>query len=460
MPKVTVIGAGISGLAAGFELVERGLPREDLLVLEGESRAGGNIRTGSDEGFTIEHGPNGFLDNSPPTLDLVRRLGMEDRLLPSRDTSSIRFIFRGGALRAVPMNPIALLRSSLLSVPGRIRIFREPFVPKGGAPDESVFDFAARRIGKEAARVMVDSMVSGVFAGDAKRLELRAAFPRMAEFEEKHGGLVKAMIALRTEKKKKGSPGKSKGGPAGPGGRLTSFRNGMDELTGALADRIGPSLRTGAPAAALAREEGEYTVTLGSGETVRTDRVILATPAPVSSLLTAPIDGDLSALLSQIPGTSVAVVATAYDREKLHPAPHGFGFLVPRGEGPRILGCLWTSSIWEDRAPDNRFLLRTMVGGAHDPDAAGLSDEDLYALVDDDLKLTMGLRVEPVFRRIYRYRLGIPQYPPGHTARVDRIRGILERYPGLLVSGNSYGGISMNHCIAEAPRVAEAALRD
>lgn len=459
MPKIAIVGAGISGLAVGFELLERGAPPEDLVLLEAETRPGGNIRTDRFDGFVVERGPNGFLDNSPPTLDLVRRIGLEGRLLPSEKAAALRFIFRGGRLHEVPMSPPALLASGLLSARGKLRLFGEPFVPRGGSPEESVFDFAARRIGGEAARILVDSMVSGVFAGDAKRLELRAAFPRMEGMERRYGGLVRALLAIRRERKRRGERASAGAGPAGPGGRLTSFAGGLEEIIEALARSLAPSLRLGAAVESIDAAAGDrFRVRLASGETIDADAVVLSCPSPEAARIVGALDADLASLLSEIPSASIAVVATVYDAAATEP-PHGFGFLVPRGEGPRILGCLWDSSTWQGRAPEGRVLLRTMIGGAHDPEAIRLDDEALLALVARDLAACMGLRDAPTFHRIYRYPSGIPQYRPGHSARLARIRERLALRPGLFVAGNSYGGISLNHCAAEAPGVAEEAVR-
>lgn len=463
MPEVVVIGGGVSGLAVGFELVEAGLDPGELLVLESAGRAGGHLWAEHAEGYVVEAGPNGFLDNSPPTLELVERLGLGDRLLPSNDAAAIRYIFSRDKLRRVPRGPGGLLLSGLLSPGGLLRVFREPFVKPGGEPEESVFDFAARRIGGEAATTLVDAMVSGVFAGDARQLELVAAFPKMAVMEAEHGGLVKAMIAIRRQRKREaakrgeGAP-RSQGGPSGPGGRLTSFVDGFEELPRTLAVRLGKSLRTGCPVERVERTDRGWKVSVRGEQPVDARAVVLACPASIAAEIAGVVDESLEQELSAIESTTIALVATGYPIDQVGGAPQGFGFLVPRGQGIRILGCLWTSSIWNGRAPEDRVLLRTMVGGAHDPEAVDLSDDELLAIVREDLAETMGLAVEPVFSRVFRHRLGIPQYPPGHTARLERIRGILERHPGLLVSGSSYGGISVNHCVAEAPEVARRVL--
>jgi oxygen-dependent protoporphyrinogen oxidase len=462
--RVAIIGGGISGLAVGFELLSLGLAKEDLVVLEAEDRPGGNVWTDHVDGFTIEKGPNGFLANMPTTFDLIGRLGMEDRVLPSRDTAAIRFIYRNGQLHRLPEDPTTLLSTKLLSRRGRWRIMAEPFIKKNGHDEETVFDFAKRRIGKEAAAVMVDSMVSGVFAGDSKNLELRAAFPRMAELEARYGSLVKALFALR--KKRPATGGSQATGQTkvkmpkstGFGSRLTSFKDGMEEMIQVLASRLGASLRAGTRVTSLRKTSDGYSLTCEGGEVVQSEAVVLACPAPVAQAFTQEIDSELSSLLGQIRSASISVVATAYKVEDLDSEPWGFGFLVPRGEGIRILGCLWTSAIWEGRAPEGHVLLRTMIGGAHDPEAVGLGDDQLLGIVLEELEKTMGLRAAPILHKIYRWPLGIPQYTPGHTARRLRILEVLKNHQGLFVSGNSYGGVSTNHCIAEAPKVAKGVM--
>lgn len=453
MPRIVIIGGGISGLSIGYELMERGVPRESIAILERAARPGGNLATRRENGYAVEAGPNGFLDNSPPTLDLADRLGMGDRLLASDESAAIRFIYSRSKLRKVPMGPLKMLTSGLLSLGGTFRVFAEPFIKAGGHPTETVYDFAARRIGPGAAATLVDAMVSGVFAGDSKNLELRAAFPRMATFEDQYGSLTKALMARRKERKREGQVA---GGPSGPTGRLTSFVNGFEELPAELAVRLGSSLRTGVEAVRVEPGSGSpYMVHPGKGTSHFATAVVLACPAWRAAGLVEGIDAELSGLLADIPTSPIAVVATAYEESDMGEPPRGFGFLVPREQGPRILGCLWTSSIWSGRAPDGKVLLRTMIGGAHDPAAVEKTDEELLDIAARDLETTMGLKASPVRSWIFRYERGIAQYVPGHTARVARIHERLAAHPGLFVAGSSYSGISVNHCVAEAPEVAE-----
>ena len=457
--RVIVIGGGIAGLAISHEILSRrgriagGL---EVLCLEAAPRPGGNIRTERSEGFIAEWGPNGFLDNVPATLDLVRRLGLEDRLLPSDPSAARRFIFRGGKLRELPGGPLSFLLSDVLSLTGKLRLLAEPFEPPPDPAedrDESVFDFAARRIGKEAARVLVGAMVTGVYGGDARKLSLRATFPKMWKMEREHRSLFRAM--LRKRKEARASRTRS-GGPAGPGGRLTSFRDGLEELIGALARALGPALRLGARAVSLSAHVPEgYQVHLADGETLAAEAVVLALPSWAASRLVESLDPPMSKAMAEIPSAPILVAHLGFDQAALGGAPAGFGFLVPREEGARILGTIWTSSVFPGRAPPGKVLLTTMMGGAHDPPALALDDPQALLEIRGDLRRTMALTAEPTFQRIFRHEKGIPQYTIGHPARLATIGARLEAHPGLQVAGNSYRGISVNHCVEEAPAIAD-----
>ncbi len=454
--KIAVVGGGVAGLTVAFELLERsgrGSDGIELTCLEAADRPGGNIRTSHEEGFTYEWAANGFLDNVPATKTLVRRLDLEPRLLPSEAAAARRFVFRGGRMREVPTGPAAFLRSDIIPLTGKLRLLCEPMA--WGRPDtgdESVFDFASRRIGPEAARILVDAMVSGVFAGDSRRLSLAACFPKMRRMEDEHGSLFRAMLAMRKHRT-------DSGGPAGPGGTLTSFREGLQELTDALARRLGPILRLNHPVERLSAPTSRgFRLHLRHGEPMDVDAVILACPAWHAANMIESLDNDLAAELATVPSAGVAVVHLGFRVEDLDPAPAGFGLLVPRGEGPRILGVLFSSNIFRHRAPEGSVLLTAMVGGAHDPAALELDDASLLRLVRRDVRTTTGVGAEPKFVRIIRHSRGIPQYELGHPQRLAEIDARVERHSGLWLSGNSYRGIAVNACVDEAPQVAQAAL--
>jgi oxygen-dependent protoporphyrinogen oxidase len=262
------------------------------------------------------------------------------------------------------------------------------------------------------------------------------------------------------------------GGPAGPGGTLTSFKDGLDTLPKALAAELGEVVRLGVEVVGVApagpRESGPgpgsgsgsgssaedrgrpWSVHLADGERLSADAVVVAVPSPKAHPLLGGVDPDLSATVKEIRTAPLSVVALAYKAAAMGGAPNGFGFLVPRNTGPRILGCLWDSSIFPGRAPEGKVLLRAMIGGAHDPEALSLSDEEVVDRVRADLSLTMGLDTEPLFSRVYRWRLGIGQYTVGHRERLERIHAVLANNPGLWVAGSSFYGISMNSCIEKA----------
>ncbi len=462
MSRIVVAGAGVTGLSIARAIRQRD-PDADVVVVEGNSRPGGNVRTEAVMGYLCEWGADGFLDNAPDTLDLVRDIGLQDRLLPSRDAARRRFIYSQGRLHEVPVSPLAFLKSDMLSWAGKARIVWEPFARKRPEGDESIHAFAARRIGEEAASVMIDSMVSGIFAGDAHALSLRACFPKMWQMETDHGGLFRAMIATRKRRRK----GDAIGAPAG---HLTSFAGGMTELTDGLAAAMGPAVRFSAPVIELRRGQlaqtfhpaapSGYTVTTPQGG-IEADAVVLTGPSSDAAALVRHFDSTLASLLSGIATAPLAVLCLGFDEEALardRGPLNGFGYLVPRQESIRMLGALWESAIYPGRAPEGRALMRVMIGGARDPEVIDLDDAALLGIVRADLQATMGLRVAPEFVRIVRHERGIPQYTAGHVARLLRIETLLQAHPGLFLAGNSYRGVSINSCVAEAGPIADRVL--
>jgi protoporphyrinogen/coproporphyrinogen III oxidase len=452
--RVVIAGGGIAGLSTAFELTRDGAGEIDVTVLERAARPGGNLRSEQVEDYLCEWGPNGFLDNVPETIELVRALGLSDRLLPANDGAKRRFIYRHGRLHVLPGGPLGFAVSRLLSVRGRLRVMGEPFAARRRGGDETIHAFASRRIGEEAADVLIDSMVSGVFGGNARELSLRACFPKMWEMETEHGGLVKAMLAKRRERHARS------GAPMGaPGGHLTSFTGGIEDLVHGLARALGPRVRT---ACAVRRVRpltpggGDgWLVDLDDGRSLETDAVVLAGSSSMSATLVDGFDDGLARVLREIPTAPLAVVCLGYETARLDRPLDGFGFLVPRGEGIGILGALWDSSIYSGRAPEGRSLIRVMIGGAHDPAAITLDDEALIGLARVDLQTTMRLTIEPVFTRVFRHPGGIPQYTVGHLGRLAAIDERLAAHPGLFLAGNSFRGVSINACVADAGPLAE-----
>jgi len=408
--KIAIIGAGISGLTAAYHLQKV----HQVTVFERRDRVGGNILTGDMAGCRVEWGPNGFLDNEPATLELVRQLGLQSRVVQARKEAAHRFIWRGGRLRALPSSPPAFLKSDCLPLLGRLRALCEPLSKSAPGGDESVHEFATRRLGRSAAEILVDAMVTGIFAGDPKCLSLRSAFPKIQALEAAHGSLIKGAI-------------KSKGG--GMRSTLTSFDEGLSVLTEELARRVDVRL-------------GVSMATLPQGF----DHTLLTIPAPRAAHLLANEHSELAGLLRRIPSAPVAVVALMI-RAPLS-VPDAFGFLVPRGQGLRILGTLYSSSIFEHRAPQGYRLFRVLLGGRHDPGVVELDDAEILDIVAHDLRQAWGIFPDPHATQVFRHSLGIAQYEIGHADLLRQIEAT--RPPWLRLAGSSYRGVALNACVREA----------
>ena len=406
--RVAVLGAGVAGLTAAHRLSRLG---HEVTVFEARDRAGGNIRTEEVAGCRVEWGPNGFLDNEPATLELVSDLGLDARLVRAREAAALRYIWRAGKLRELPTKPPKFLFSDCLPLGARLRVLLEPWSRARPDRDESVHDFAVRHIGRGAAEILVDAFVTGVYAGDPRRLSLESALPKLHRLESEFGSLIKG----------------ARGRGFGPPGVLTSFDEGLSVLVDELAGRVDLRLESGVDGI----EQGDF------------DHVLCALPAPRAAKL---LDGELAEALGSIPTAPVTVVATIF-HEPLA-VPDAFGFLVPRDQGLRILGTLYDSSVFPGRAPEGLRLFRTMVGGRRDPEAAALDDDAILELVARELRQVWGVFPDPAEVRIVRHPLGIAQYEIGHKATLERIEAAR---PGWLhFLGSSFGGVAINACVKEA----------
>lgn len=456
MQELVVVGGGISGLALAH--YARRLAGIEPLVLEADARPGGKVQTEWIDGCCCEWGPQGFLDNVPETLELADQLGLTGELVRADGASADRFIVRDGELRRVPLSPPAFLTSSILTLGGRLRVLLEPFQPRG-PEEETVFAFAARRIGREAAEVLVDAMVTGVYAGDSTRLSLPSTFPRMREMEATHGSLVKAMLAKLKERRRRRAAGEAQpsgAGPAGPGGTLTTFRLGMQQLTDVLAASLASRVRVGCPVDGVGRDGDAFVVRARSGEAIRARRVAVAVPPTVAAgILENLLDPPAVEALRAIPAVRVAVVMTAYraPRPFAH-ACRGFGFLVPGRERRRILGTIFCDATFPGQAPEGTTLLRTLLGGARAGELLDLADRDLVELVRRELAGLLGGNPVPSLIHVIRHDYAIPQYTLGHRERLRAIDEAAGRFDGLLVTGNGLRGVALNACVSEARRAA------
>ncbi|MGE0707245.1 MAG: protoporphyrinogen oxidase [Planctomycetota bacterium] len=432
-----VVGAGVAGLVCATALARAG---RRVLVLEADALPGGWCRTERRGGYLFERGPQTFRAAEGDALTRAAAwAGIAGEVVPAAPEAKRRYVLRGGALHAVPRGLL-----SVLSPGGVLRMLSEPLRAGQHRPGESVAAFARRRLGAEATRVLVDAGVSGVFAGDAERLELESAFPSLAAAEARHGGLFRAQRAGFF-----------------PPRQIGAFEGGMGRLSEALAEDLGEALRLGTRVLALepptADRPWRVHAAGDAGEEVHTaPRLALAIPAHAAAPLLAPLDPELGLLLEGIRSASVAVVGLGYDRAAFRgAAPEGFGFLAPRGEGLRALGCIYVSSLFPGAAPPGKVLLRVLLGGARDPGAVRLAPDALLARVRAELEPLLGIAREPEQVHVQRHARAIPQYEPGHAARVRAIEARAARLPGLALLGNAYRGVSVVDVAADAVAVAE-----
>jgi oxygen-dependent protoporphyrinogen oxidase len=464
--QIAILGGGPSGLTLGHHLQRRGI---DFRIFVEQDRAGGNVRSESRHDYLCEWGPNGFLDNEPAMLRLIDDLGLQDQLVAANPMAAKRWVVRNGKPRLLPMHPLRFLFGDMLSLPGRLRAGLEWTRPQRTSPeDETVFDFARRRVGREAAEVLVDAMVTGVYAGDSHKLSLRSTFPRMEELERRYGGLFRAMRAIRREKHQRRKLGldsndqdgvpawhkrRSGGGGLGPSGLLHSFLGGMQTLTDTLAQNLDDRLQLGSMLRGLQRSETGWQLHFDSGP-VAARQVVFACPAWSAAPLLHDLDADLALELAGIASAPVAVVCLGFTEADVDSVERGFGFLIPGREESAVLGTLYDTWVFPNRSPVGKVLFRTLLGGARHPGILQESDDDLLQRSRDALQRVVGLTASPEMTYVIRHRRGIAQYNLGHAARLARIDQALARHPGLWLSGSSYHGVALNACVREAEELA------
>ena len=440
---VLIVGAGITGLTAAYEVARLGLRP---LVLEAGSRSGGLILTERPDGFTIEAGPDSVLTSKPAALTLARELGLDAEIQHVRPPGGA-FVLRGRMLHRLPRPSLlgipqswgALARYTLLPPAARARLAFEPLVPaRRGTEDESIGSFFRRRFGSASVDLIAQPLLGGIHAGDIESLSMRSLFPRLLELERAHGSVLGAPAA----------PPPSGVSP------FATLRRGMESLVAALEQRIGATaIRHDTAARPIERTAAGWRT-----GAVEARALILAVPAHAAAMLLANIDADASRLCAQVPYVSTASVALAWPRAAMTHPLDGTGFVVARRHSDvRITACTWVSSKWEHRAPAGTVLLRVFLGGAHDPDVVSLDDEQLVAAARTDLARVLGITAAPALRRVYRWPNAGPQHLVGHLARVDTIERRLAAHAGLFVAGSGFRSVGIPDCIADARRVAAEA---
>ena len=445
-----VIGGGVAGLCAAQLLADR-LGRDAVLVLEKDNRPGGFCRTDDIDGFLCDWGPNGFIDRDPNMREWIYKLRLSDQMVSADAASARRYLLRKGRLVEIAPPPRFLV-SPLISLPARLRVLCEPLIRarRNGEP-ETVWQFARRRLGREAADVLVSSMVNGVFAGDAKELSVAHCFPRLKAWEREHGSLFAGM---RAQRKANDSTGKS----SPLGGALTTFKEGIGQLPERAAELLGEAVRCGVNVQSISQQEETFTVLTADGHAFQSEALVVATPPAAAANLVTGLDEDLATALRRIPAASIAVVCLIYPRARVSHPLDGFGYLVPPGEGGRVIGCIWTHAVFPHSAPHDYVFLRAMIGGARDPDAVDMSDHELLDAIRNEVHPLLGIEDAPSRVQIYRHKNAIPQYTLEHGAILEAVDRAEHTHPGLAFAGNGYWGVSLIDAVNSAHRAAEKVL--
>jgi oxygen-dependent protoporphyrinogen oxidase len=444
-PRLVIVGGGISGLAAAWgarRVADQHARELDIVVLERDHVVGGKARTIAHDGWLVEAGPSGFLGGRPEMQRLVEEAGLSGDAVPAGMASSRRFIYRAGRMRRIARDPAALALRGVLSPRGVGRMLLEPFVrARQDGHEESVWDFAARRLGTEVADRLVRPMALGIFAGDARRLSLEAAFPRMAALEREHGSIIRGMIAHR---------GRT------ASGALTSFRHGMQSLPLALARRGRFTVRCDAAAGPLHLHGDQWRVAVeGDAEAIPADGVVLATEPWATAGLVRPHAPAAAEALDAIPCPPIAVVAMGFAPSAAARIPAGFGVLIARDEGFRMLGNLWETHLYPGRGPAGHVLVRAMLGGAVDPGIGALPGPELLRLARDEVARLYGITEPPVFEHVERIARAIPQYELGHRDRVERVERALARLPFVDATGFGLRGVAFADAASDGVRTGE-----
>jgi protoporphyrinogen/coproporphyrinogen III oxidase len=445
-----IVGAGISGLTAAHHLNHSS---RSILVLEAQPDVGGMIRTVRNEGYLMEAGPNTLPGYADALLKLAESVGLKP--MAAASASKNRYIYHNCQLKPVPTSPLTFLKSSLLSPAAKGRLLLEPFQPPELPTEESVADFVRRRLGNEALQSLMAPFLSGVYAGDPEQLSLQAVFPRLAEWEQTSGSLLKA--AMRAKKSKQ--PNQTRQSKA-ERHRLYSFEGGLAQLPEALANALPQEcVRLGVRLESLKYEHDAFYLQLSDGAQIVSRTVLMATPAGVTASLVEPLHPAMARQLSQIPYVPLAVVHTGVKNDRIPRVLDGFGFLVSRPTTLSILGSIWASSLFPNRAPAGHSLFASFIGGALSPEILNQDDDSLIRQVQQDLQTVFQApQMMPAFSAISRYPRAIPQYNLGHKQRIQHIEDMLGDCPGLFLVGNYLHGISLNDCVKQADTLAQSVL--
>ncbi len=463
MKRIAIIGGGISGLSAAYTLEEKrqsGEPVEYVLY-ESSPRLGGVLVTDRVDGCLVEAGPDSFLTEKPWAADLCRKIGLGDQLIGSNDPERKTYIVARGKLVVMPdglmfMVPTKIMPtvlSPLFSWRTKVRMAAEWFHPPHKASsDETVAEMVERHYGSEMVDLLADPLLSGVYGGEASQLSVRAVLPRFADMEAKHGSLGRAMLAARRKM------GAAANVPARP--LFTSLKAGMQQMVDALVARLDANaLKTSSPVLSVIPQDCGWTLSAGY-QSDHFEAVIIATPTHTAAAVLQDADQDLARDLSEIKYSSSVTVTLGYDEKVRRSLPPGFGFLVPRSAGHRMLAATFVHNKFPHRAPENRAIVRCFLGGARDERILESSEEEILAIVRRELRQIISLDADPLFARVYKWKSAMAQYAVGHLERLQRIELRRQKLPGLALAGNGYNGIGVPDCVRSGAEAATKILAE
>jgi protoporphyrinogen/coproporphyrinogen III oxidase len=440
VPDALIIGGGIAGLSAAWELVQRG---RRPLVLEAGERPGGLIKTESTAGFVIDAGPDALLTQKPAALELCRELGLADRLFPTLMPRTA-FVLRGGRLVPLPEASVLglptkvkpFLTTPLFSWRAKARMAAELLIPpRRDDQDESIGSFMERRFGREVVTFLAEPLLAGIHAGDVYRLSIRSAFPRLVEAERTHGSVLRAFSSMRAAPSDRGA--------------FVSLPGGIGELVDTLVAKLPAGTIRGHAEATSITGGGPFTVTLRTGDALQAPLVIVATPAWAAAPLVRSLAPEVADLIARVPYASSATVVIALRRDQVRHSLQGTGYVVPRVERRTLMAASWVSSKWPNRAPEGMVLLRGFVGGAHDEAILERRDEEIVDAALSELTPLLSIGGLPSFARVYRWPRGNAQHEVGHLELMAQTDRRLAAVPGLYVTGSGFRGTGVPDCVAD-----------
>lgn len=450
MKPVAIIGGGITGLTAAFRLQQKDIP---VILYEAGGRVGGVIQSLRRDGYLAEFGPNTILETSPKIAELVRDAGLSSRRLDPDPRAKNRYVVRYRRPIAMPGSPLGFFTTGLFTGKAKLAVLREPFVPaRRDGVEESIAEFVQRRLGQEFLDQAIDALVAGIYAGDPYRLSVPHAFPKLGQLEVRYGSLIKGQILGARERRKRGEIAKDRA-------PKFSFDEGLQVLPDTLRERLGNAVRLNTAVRKLRWMAGDWTVDSTAGPSAGHSAVVYAGTAFKLAELNVESEGggrlvDLSPL-SEIRYPPVASIVLGFRREDVAHPLDGFGMLIPKIEGFKILGTIFSSSLFPNRAPAGCVALTTYVGGERYPELASRTADELVALTCDDLRVLLGVKGKPVFQHCVHYPRAIPQYNVGYGRYRELMSAAETKAPGLFLAGHYRDGVSLSDSIVSGCNVAE-----